>query len=217
MNQLDPNHHPVSFSPHASQMAQLVLDSLNEPVFAVDRSRRITSFNRAAERLLGVSRQRVLGRCCDEVFAADRCQDGCPLRATLASGEPRQDERVVVKDCWARELEVCVTTNLLRDERGRPVGAVELLRSHCPPPVIEDERGSADDGPPSRFRAMRPSTRAIMQAERVVGPEALEDPEARRLAELLQAHGWRRSETASALGISRSTLWRRMKEFGFIP
>ncbi len=31
----------------------------------------------------------------------------------------------------------------------------------------------------------------------------------------LDAHGWRRSEAASALGMSRTTLWRKMREFGF--
>jgi PAS domain S-box-containing protein len=39
-------------------------------------------------------------------------------------------------------------------------------------------------------------------------------PEVRRLREVLDAHQWSRGETARALGISRSTLWRRMKEYG---
>jgi DNA-binding NtrC family response regulator len=39
-------------------------------------------------------------------------------------------------------------------------------------------------------------------------------PEVQRLRDALDAHGWRRDETARALGISRSTLWRRMKEYG---
>jgi transcriptional regulator with PAS, ATPase and Fis domain len=39
-------------------------------------------------------------------------------------------------------------------------------------------------------------------------------PEVQRLLDVLDAHGWRRDQTARALGISRSTLWRRMKEYG---
>jgi PAS domain S-box-containing protein len=41
-------------------------------------------------------------------------------------------------------------------------------------------------------------------------------PEVQRLRNILDAHGWRRGETARALGISRSTLWRRMKEYGLV-
>ncbi len=40
------------------------------------------------------------------------------------------------------------------------------------------------------------------------------DPERRRIAAALEAHRWRRAETARALGISRTTLWRKMRELG---
>ncbi len=41
-------------------------------------------------------------------------------------------------------------------------------------------------------------------------------PEAIELLEALDAQGWNRERTAEALGISRSTLWRRMKRWGLI-
>jgi len=41
-------------------------------------------------------------------------------------------------------------------------------------------------------------------------------PEMRRLLDVLDAHRWNRGATATALGISRSTLWRRMKEYGLV-
>ncbi|MGC4000906.1 MAG: sigma-54 dependent transcriptional regulator [Anaeromyxobacter sp.] len=43
-------------------------------------------------------------------------------------------------------------------------------------------------------------------------PSAAEDREA--LARALEAHRWNRLETARALGVSRSTLWRRMRAAG---
>jgi DNA-binding NtrC family response regulator len=41
-------------------------------------------------------------------------------------------------------------------------------------------------------------------------------PEVRRLLDVLDAHRWNRGATATALGISRSTLWRRMKEYELV-
>jgi len=40
------------------------------------------------------------------------------------------------------------------------------------------------------------------------------DPEADQLRRALEAHRWRREPAARALGISRTTLWRRMRELG---
>ena len=39
--------------------------------------------------------------------------------------------------------------------------------------------------------------------------------ESEQLRRALDAHGWRRSEAACALGMSRTTLWRKMREHGF--
>lgn len=43
---------------------------------------------------------------------------------------------------------------------------------------------------------------------------AEDDPERARIIHALNQHGWRRAEAADALGMSRSTLWRKMRELG---
>ena len=40
--------------------------------------------------------------------------------------------------------------------------------------------------------------------------------EAERIVRALEANRWRRSAAARALGISRATLWRRMRDFGML-
>ena len=40
--------------------------------------------------------------------------------------------------------------------------------------------------------------------------------EPERLRAALESHRWRREETARALGMSRATLWRRMREYGLL-
>ena len=66
--------------------------------------------------------------------------------------------------------------------------------AHLPPEVVSGEGRGAAGRAASGRRPMR--------------------PEVQRLLDALDAHGWKRGATAEALGISRSTLWRRMKEYG---
>ena len=44
----------------------------------------------------------------------------------------------------------------------------------------------------------------------------LSDPEVKRMLLALEAHHWKRAEAARALGLSRSTLWRRMRELQLV-
>ncbi len=47
-------------------------------------------------------------------------------------------------------------------------------------------------------------------------PNSLANGDKERLVAALEAHHWRRDEAAKALGVSRTTLWRRMREHGLI-
>jgi len=68
-----------------------------------------------------------------------------------------------------------------------------------------------EDLPPELLMEMSKSSAALAAASPAAG-EA--DPDKARILEALTAHRWNRSLAAKALGISRSTLWRRMQELG---
>ena len=109
-------------------VAQTVLDSVADGVFTVDREWRITSFNRAAERITGVHRDEAIGaRCCD-VFRASICGSGCALRYTVSSGEPVVNKAIMILDSKSRKVPVRISTAVLRDQRGHVVGGVETFR-----------------------------------------------------------------------------------------
>ncbi len=110
------------------ELFPLIFDSLNEGVFTVDEDFRITSFNEAAERITGVSREEAVGRQCHEIFKANICQVGCALRETLETGEPRRDVRVEVLNSKMEPVPLRVSTAVLRDEDGKLIGGVEIFR-----------------------------------------------------------------------------------------
>ena len=105
----------------------LILDSIREGVFTVDKDFRVTSFNAEAERITGFSRQKAVGRKCYEVFRASICQRGCALRETLETGRPLRDVRVDVLDAKMLPVPIAVSTAVLRSG-GRLLGGVEIFR-----------------------------------------------------------------------------------------
>ncbi|OGV73292.1 MAG: Fis family transcriptional regulator [Lentisphaerae bacterium RIFOXYB12_FULL_65_16] len=106
----------------------VILDSINEGVFTVDLDWRITSFNRAAERIVGVKRQEALGRPCCEVLRASVCEGACVLRRTLSTGKPTINVAVHIISAAGRRIPIRVSTALLQNARGRVIGGVETFQ-----------------------------------------------------------------------------------------
>jgi len=107
---------------------QVILDSINEGVFTVDPEWRITSFNRAAERIVGVRRQQAIGRRCCDVLRASICETACALRSTLSTGRPAVNRQVYIVDAEGRRVPIRISTAILRDGGGRVIGGVETFQ-----------------------------------------------------------------------------------------
>ncbi|WP_316412235.1 sigma-54 interaction domain-containing protein [Mesoterricola silvestris] len=105
-----------------------ILDSINDGVFTVDGGFRVTSFNRAAAEITGVSATAALAQPCCEVFRADICEGECALKETLESGAPIVNKQVNILTASGQRLPISVSTALLRDANGAVVGGVETFR-----------------------------------------------------------------------------------------
>jgi PAS domain S-box-containing protein len=105
-----------------------ILDSISDGVFTVGLDWRVTSFNRAAEEITGISRQDAIGRLCCEVFRANLCEGECPLRATLDSDRPVINQQAFVVDPQGRRIPISISTAILRDAEGQVLGGAESFR-----------------------------------------------------------------------------------------
>jgi diguanylate cyclase (GGDEF)-like protein/PAS domain S-box-containing protein len=110
-----------------------ILDNLYDGVYFVDRDRRITYWNRGAERITGYEGAAVLGRCCAEnllmhvdASGAELCQAGCPLSAAMGDGGIREAQ-VFLHHASGHRVPVSVRVAPLRDADGTIVGAVEVF------------------------------------------------------------------------------------------
>ena len=106
----------------------IILDSINEGVFTVNKNWEITSFNAAAERITGVPRVEAIGRQCCDVFRASICESSCALRRTLSAGESLENITAHIVNKLGERVPVRISTALLKNENDEIVGAVETMQ-----------------------------------------------------------------------------------------
>ncbi len=105
-----------------------MLNRITEGVFTVDADRRITFFNRAAERITGFLASEAIGQPCRDIFHADVCSERCILADVWKTHKSIAERRVEMVDRHGRTLTVCVNAAALKDQDGRYVGGIETFR-----------------------------------------------------------------------------------------
>ena len=120
-----------------SHVTEIILDSISDGVFTVDHDWRITSFNRAAERITRIPREEALGKHCWEVFRSNMCETDCALRRTMKQGKAFVDTSTYIVDSEKRRIPVVVSTSLLKDGHNTVLGGVETFRDMS---VVEELR-----------------------------------------------------------------------------
>lgn len=112
---------------------EMLLDNLFDGVYFVDTERRITYWNKGAERLTGYSPEEAVGMYCFDNFLShvndqgcSLCLNGCPLAASIADGQRRQAE-IYLRHKLGHRVPVSVRAAPIHDAEGRIIGAVEVF------------------------------------------------------------------------------------------
>ncbi len=136
---------------------EAILESISDGVFTVNDKWEITSFNRAAEQITGISRREAIGRRCSEVFRASMCESECALRRTIETGVPIVNRTAFIVDSKGKRIPISVSTAILRDENSKVIGGAETFRDLTTIEVLRKElRGRIRVGDMiSRSPAMR--------------------------------------------------------------
>ena len=130
-----PTPPPLSFT-------EVILDSVADGVFTVDANWRITSFNRAAEQITGVSREFAIGSPCHTVFRSSVCESGCVLKETMRTGENITCKAIYIVRPDGQSVPISISTAVLSDEQGKVVGGVETFRDLS---LVENLRGKLSE------------------------------------------------------------------------
>lgn len=106
----------------------IILDSIADGVFTVDRDWNILSFNKAAEKITGVLRDQAIGQKCFDVFRADICQTACAVRRTIESGKQLINLPITILNSEGRKIPISISTAVLYDQNNHIIGGVETFR-----------------------------------------------------------------------------------------
>ena len=95
-----------------STLLAAVFNELSDALLLYDRDLRISGVNKAAERLLGLSSEEMVGRDCRDVFKCGSCEPGCGVMVGI---ELSIEGAATVKACLERRLLInCTHVTVIR-------------------------------------------------------------------------------------------------------
>jgi PAS domain S-box-containing protein len=106
----------------------LILDSIADGVFTVDRNWNITSFNRAAEEITGWSRDDAMGLSCSDIFHSSICGKNCAIAESLYLGTPVANRSITIRNSQGEKVPISISAAPLTDHEGNIIGGVETFR-----------------------------------------------------------------------------------------
>lgn len=114
---------------------QKLLNSIDEGIYFVDNQRKITFWNKGAEKITGFTAQEVIGSFCyDNILnhidehGTHLCFNGCPLHQTIADGKTR-NVNVFLHHKKGHRVPVSVSSVQIT-EGNKIIGAVELFKDN---------------------------------------------------------------------------------------
>lgn len=120
-----------------------IINNLCDGVYFVNKERRISFWNKAAEDITGYKKEEIVGKCCQDNLlnhidkdGRPLCVLGCPLFATIVDGRQRRDE-VLLRHKEGYRIPVMVNIFPIVED-GETVGAIEVFTQNSPT-VYEDD------------------------------------------------------------------------------
>jgi PAS domain S-box-containing protein len=121
-----------------SQRLAAIVASSDDAIVSKDLNGIVTSWNSAAERILGYTADEMIGRSILTIIPPELHSDEPRILATIARGERIEHFETVRLTKSGRRIDVSLTISPVKDEEGRIVGAAKILRD-----ITEQKRMAA--------------------------------------------------------------------------
>ncbi|KAA3610122.1 MAG: PAS domain-containing protein [Calditrichaeota bacterium] len=112
----------------SKDFTKIILDNITDGVFTTTGDMRITSFNKAAEKITGVAREKAINEFCYDVFRTNVCEKNCLLSSTMKTGKAIVSKKIFIVNSDGIQIPISISTALLKDKQGKIIGGVETFR-----------------------------------------------------------------------------------------
>ena len=110
----------------STSMIEIILESIDVGILAVDNNLVVTNFNKQAEKIIGKTKEEVVNRHIKYLYPNDPYEYQFIQRTIIEGKEFKNTEEIV--EVNGKTLELIVDTNLLRDKDSKTVGAVCICK-----------------------------------------------------------------------------------------
>ncbi len=101
----------------------MILRTIPSGFFTIDVNRKITSWNKGAEEIIGLKSTDVIGEYCLDILDCEECRKHCSLF------DEKVDKPIIGKECTlhlaGRKITISKNADMLRDLKGNIIGALE--------------------------------------------------------------------------------------------
>ncbi len=106
----------------------IIFDSLNEGLFTVDKDWNITFFNKRAEEITGISREKAIGKLCRSIFHSNVCDANCLLKEAIRNNKSISNRKIYIINSDGCRIPLLINGSPLKDEKGNIIGGVETFQ-----------------------------------------------------------------------------------------
>lgn len=115
-------------APERQAMLAAIIDSSDDAIISKDLTSRITSWNRAAQRLFGYTEEEMVGQLIHKLIPPDRQKEEDTIIESLKRGERVDHFETIRVTKDGREVHVSLTISPIKDRSGNIVGASKIAR-----------------------------------------------------------------------------------------
>ena len=105
-----------------------ILDSIADGVYSVDLNWRVTSFNKAAQKITGIRHDVAIVHKCFEVLRSNMCEDQCILKQVMEARQTVPNRPIYIIRADQKRIPINMTTGVLKNADNRIIGGVMSFR-----------------------------------------------------------------------------------------